>query len=106
MNQWTTGKLMNQVRKTNKNRSKDNWRRLKEVNEFICFHVNCRAVIRQGRKLSLLSSYRLSPSCRVLFSSERREAWGELEEAREGAEPYIVAFGRFSQITVGIAKVS
>ena len=40
------------------------------------------------------------------FSSERREAWGELEEAREGAEPYIVAFGRFSQITVGIAKVS
>ena len=46
MNQWTTGKLMNQVRKTNKNRSKDNWRRLKEVNEFICFHVSCPAIIR------------------------------------------------------------
>ena len=94
MNQWTTGKLMNQVRKTNKNRSKDNWRRLKEVNEFICFHVNCPAVIRWG------GSFLFSPPVDGLpatgsFSSEWREAWGELEEAHEGAEPQIDTFGRF-----------
>ena len=40
------------------------------------------------------------------FSSERIQAWGELDCAREGAEPQIDAFRRFSQISDGVARFS
>ena len=40
------------------------------------------------------------------FSSEWRQAWGELEEACEDVEPQIDAFERFFQISDGIARFS
>ena len=63
-------------------RSQENWSSIKEVNQFICFHANFPAVILQGRKLSLLFSYRPSLSLRIRF--ERAET--SLGRAKTGQE--------------------
>ena len=47
----------------------------------------------------ILFSYRPLSASRT-FSSEQRQAWGELEEAREGAELKVDAFGRFKFLTL------